>query len=685
MKKISAFIILFSVVVLSVSAQKKLYLSQNPIWTEWEENPVSHPVPPEHASQPAVRLLNDVRIDYRVEGGYIVKHSTSHAIIKVLDKRGIERYSTIMVPLNRGTKVPVIKARSISPSGKINVIDRKRILITEDNSMVVIPVEGVEVNSEIEFLVKEINANDNFGKVHFQYDEPVAHTRFLMSYRKNMLVESKSHNGFPGLTPELVNNRLQYKTEIKDIPALLPEKNSFYALHTMAFEYRVSYYMNDNEEKIKLNTYNNLARKLYDENYKLTNKEYRAVNQFLSSLGVLANGNDVENIKKIEQGIKKHIVLYPFVDYEERKEVIATSARRSMSVYAAGYEDSRNVLDTIISKKAASHKGYIKLFAACLTQAGIPHEIGWAYDRTQHKLDTKFESWKGLDYTVIYFPEQKKFLSPLSKSLRYPMIPVVLAGSKGVFCTIPQRGEVTGGLYKVRNITPLSEKETRHDINTSVTFTKDMDATIDISHEWYGYAAADMRSQLPYVRPENMKKYVTGILELSGNPADILKYSFTNEDVSNYYSNKPLMLYASANLSNLVNKAGNRYLVKAGSLIGSQPHMYEEKTRVTPADLLYPQSYNRTITINIPKGYKIQNPEAVRMSADYLNGELENVISFTSDYRLIKSNKNGDKLVITVNEKYTQLHFPLTEYERFRKVYNTSADFNNVMLILVRK
>jgi hypothetical protein len=73
------------------------------------------------------------------------------------------------------------------------------------------------------------------------------------------------------------------------------------------------------------------------------------------------------------------------------------------------------------------------------------------------------------------------------------------------------------------------------------------------------------------------------------------------------------------------------------------------------------------------------------MNADYLNGELEQVINFSADAKLIKDNKNGDKLVINVDESYNQLHFPLIEYDRFRKVWNTAADFNNVALILTKK
>jgi hypothetical protein len=688
MKKISALVILFSVVALTVTAQKKLYLQQNPRWVEWADTPIVHPVPPEHATQPAVMLLNEVKIDYRVEGGHIVKHSTKHVLIKVLDSRGIARYSTVGIPLKLGTKVPTIRARTISPSGKISVIDKHRILIgmnDEGHYVVVLPMEGVEKNSEIEYLVKEINPNDNFGNEEFQFDIPVAKTRFLLSYRKNMVVEGKAHNGFPDLTPELMNNRLQYKAEINDIPALLKEKNSFYDLHTMAFEYRVSYYNNDNEEKIKLNTYNNLARKLFDENYKLTAKERGAVNEFLSELGVLANGDEMTNIRKIEQGIKKKIVLYPYVGYEERKEVIAARERRSMSVYSAGYEDMRDVVDTILAKRAASYKGYIRLFAACLTQAGVKHEIGWAWDRSEIHIDAAFESWRGLNYTLIYFPNQKKFLSPTAISLRFPIVPEEVAASKGIFCTIPQKGEPNGPLYKVRRITPLPASENRHDLHASVSFTKDMDARVDVSHEWYGMSSAGIRTQLPFVRPENMKKYVNGILELTSNPGEVTSYTFSNDDVSNYYTGKPLTLYASATLSSLVNKAGNRYLVKVGSLIGEQEDIYEERQRIMPVDLQYPHSFRRTITINIPKGYKILNPDAVRLNADYLNGNLDNVISFNADYQLVKDNKNGDKMIITVNESYAQLHFPVFEFERFRQVYNTAADFNNVMLVLVKK
>jgi len=687
MKKVSALILLLSTATLTVSAQKKLYLSQNPRWEEWADSPRVHAVPPEYASQPAVILMDDNTLDYRMEGGQVVKHTTHHRLIKVLDQRGVEEFDELTIPLEHGTRVPQIKARVISPDGKIRYFNFERGYYYTDSKgryTFMWPLDGVEKGAEVEYLVKEISRNDNFGRVTVQSTLPVATSRFRLSYPKNMELETRSFNGFPTVKPELTDNRMKYRVEFSNIPPLMPEKESFYDLRTMAMEYRISYFLNENGEKIKRNTFDSLAHKIHYENYNFTTGDLAAVNEFLRDLDVRPFGNEEENIRKIENGIKGKITLYPYVDFEERKEVLATSTMRSMSVYAAGYDDEKSTLDTVISKGAGSYRSYLKLFAACLTQAGIRHEIGWGWDRTHYRRDLNFESWMGLNQTLIYFPDQKKYLAPTEIYMRYPVIPAEVAGSKGVFNAIPPRGKVTGRLYHIHNINPLPAKENHHDITASVSFNKTMDAKVDVAHEWSGYPSAGIREALPFVRKENMKEYVTDLVEITDNPEDVTSYSFTNDDPATA-AGKPLTLYASVNSTTLVNKANSRYLVNVGKLIGKQETLFDEKKRTLPVDINYPHSYHYTITINIPKGYKIANPDAARISADYLNGDLEKVINFSSDYKLIRDNRNGDRLVITVRESYSQIHFPLVEYQRYRKVFDAAADFNNLALVMVRK
>ncbi len=689
MKKISVFITLLSVVALSVSAQKKLYLSQHPVFDEWVDSPRVHPVPPKLADQPAIILLNDVEIDYRYEGRTLAKHVKKHMIVKVLNDGGIDEFRTIEIPLERGVKIPEIKARTILPSGEVVKMSPKKIKLALNSRglyVVLIPMEGVEKNSEIEYLVKEVQDGHAFGSMYFQNTLPISKTRFKISYPKDLSFDAKSFNGFPDMKEELHNNRHQMIAEVEDIPALFPEKVSFYEWQRMAVEYRISYYLNGNKEKVKFNTWNKFARYNFDRFYNISKKEKEVVNKFLSELGVKANGNEVENIKKIEDGIKERIVLYSVVDYEERNEVIAHFERRSMSKFSAGYDERREVLDTVLTKKSASHSGYIRLFVACLRQAGIHHELGWAWDRTDDRYDPSFESWNGLDYALIYFPKQKKFLRPTSTNLRYPFYPYNLANSRGVFITIPERGQVTGDLYKIRKIATPSEQQTHKDISASLSFTKDMQPKADISYEWYGFFAEDLREKLPFARPDEAKEIATNIVSFTNNKKSIEKYSFSNVKPQNYSEDKPLTLYTSVNASALLEKAGYRYLVNVGRIIGNHADLYDEKKpRTTPVDLLYPYARNATITVNIPKGYRVLNLNDIHMEADYYNTEVDKVIGFESNYKLVKDYKHGDKLIITVKEFYKQIHFNKYEYWRFRKVYDAAADFANLTLVMTRR
>ena len=168
-------------------------------------------------------------------------------------------------------------------------------------------------------------------------------------------------------------------------------------------------------------------------------------------------------------------------------------------------------------------------------------------------------------------------------------------------------------------------------------------------------------------------------------PENLQKYTISNEGFSNYVNNKPLEIYASLTTTSLVEKAGVNYLVKVGSIIGKQEELYSETERKLPVDLYFPNTQNRTITISIPKGYKVLNPEVLQLSNEYLNGDLDAVIGFKSDYTIIKDKVNGDKLVITITESYSQLHFSTYDYPRYRKVVNTAADFNNVAILIGKK
>lgn len=689
MKKLSSLIFLFSIAALSVSAKQRTASIYREKFEEWADKPIVHPVPPEYKNEPAIVLLNDISYDLRVESKSVNKYLTIHRIVKVLDDKGIEEFNTADLPVHPGTRVPSIRARTILPNGKVKEIAQDMIKVTKNPHgwwSVIIAMEGVEKDAEIELLIKEIVTEDFFGTEYFQFPIPVLTTHFSMSYPKEIVLEEKGYNGFPDAKDTILHNRRRMSVSLYDIPKLKPEPNSFYDIRLMRMEYRLNHfdYINENNKERRY-TWSDLGRRIYDVYSKITDKERAAVNVYLSELGVKQNGDELENIKKIEEGIKTGIVQYGFVDYEERKIVLATNQMRSVSLYDVAYDQTKDVLDSIIRKRAATPSGITKLFVACFVQAGVNFELGLAGNKYQSYFDPKFENWDNMIYHVFYFSDYKKFLSPNSAYLRYPVVPDEMANNKGVFCTIPPNGFPTGQLSEIRTITPLSVNESQSNIAAAVSFTTDMDAQIDISYSYTGYSSVDLRDELA-LEPKNKEKdLVKRIVTIADRPESILKYTISNEGFNNYWTNKPLEITATVNTSNLTEIADKNYLFKVGKIIGPHHQLYNDDERQLPVDLEYPYSQNRTITLNLPVGYKVLNPEAVRMHADYVNKDVQPVISFSSDYTIIPDKKNGDKMVITINEFYKQLHFSPEGYEHYRAVINKAADFNKATLIIVPK
>lgn len=667
MKKLSAYLMLFLATGLSVSAQKKL--SQKPNYVEWEENPKVHPVPPEYAKEPAIMLLYDVSLDYRFEGRRTNMYYTKHKLVKVLDDRGIEGNNKIKIPVGRYTRVPLIKARTILPDGKVKDIAKDMIKVTKNEygqNTIVIAMEGVEKNAEIELLIKAINPMYYFGAEQFQFSVPIAEARFSMSFPKELVFEEKGYNGFPTVRDTIIHNRRKINIVQNDIPAYVPEKYSYNDLYTKRVEYKLVRFVDENENDTKpLQGANEIASGIYNDYIKLNEKEKKAVNKYLTELGVAGAGNELEKIKKIENGIKNNIALY------------------------ADVEGDDNALDSMINKKSATATGYIRLFAACFAQAGVDFELGMAGDRRERKYDAKFENWGNMENQVFYFPHHKKFLSPTNLYCRYPIVDQEILTSKGVFCAIKPgeepKGITTSAIADIIAIAPLPATESVENLVANVSLNKDMEARVDATYTYSGYTATGLRQAIATARPEQKKELMMRLTPLAEKPDQILKHTVANDGFENYYSNKPLEVFTSVNTPDMITKSGSEYLMKIGSVIGHQISLYGKEPRRTPVDVDYPHMVNRTITVDIPKGYKILNPERLNMHADFVDKDVNPVAAFSSSYEIKTDKVNGDKLVVYVKEYYKQIHYSLLEFEHYRRVVNTAADFSAVTLALGKK
>lgn len=649
-------LLLLPFIALAIAAQAQ---PKNKVF-EWDPKPAMHKIPAAFSKESAVIIESDVNLEYRSELNDVNIYRSIHRIVKVMDDKGIEAFNTFTIPMSNGKTIEFIKARTILPNGKIIEIGKdkvKEIKNEEGVPQYMFAMEGVEKNAEIEIQYTEKKPLAFFGAELFQFSIPVLHAAFSMSTPQRMIFQVKGYNGFGSAKDSLIDGTRYYETSRSSIPALHSEPYSDMDANQMRVEYKLCYMPEQNPD-VRMLTWQDLAKQLYKGYYDFSSKEKHAVQKYLEQLQVNDNDAEIDKIHKIEDGIKSNIVFNKDLEGDAAKDI-----------------------DKVITNKTANEEGYARLFTACFTLAGVKHEFGVSSNRFEHPLDEDFENWNYLTTYVIYFPNERQFLAPSYIYYRYPVVPPSLLTNKVILSKTTTIGDVTSAVADIREVAPLPIKESEDNITANVSFTgDDLDPQLEVTHSFSGYTALGIREAVLLLPKDKQKETIQNIVNLSDKPEDVLTYKTANSAFHNYYDNKPLKLMATLKAPQLMEKAGPKYLFKLGDVIGRQQEMYQDTKRELPISIAYPHSENRSITVNIPAGYKVLNPDAIRIHQDDKNANGSATMGFDSDYKI-----DGDKLYVNIKEYYSGLSYPVSYYETFRKVINASADFNKVVLVMVKQ
>lgn len=652
MKKYSLSALLLASFIQLASAQSK---------TPWEAKPTVHKIPAAFSKVSAVVVYEKETIDYVFEFGTAYVYNTVHRIVQVLDDNAIEGFNKMRIT-NSGVAVSDIQARVILPSGKIIEVPKEKILETKTENNLqqfVFAMEGLEKGAEVECKYTLKNNASLFGTEYFQYGLPVMRAEFELKAPSHLVFETKGYNGFPNAKDSVNADTSSafgkiYTASMDNIPELKEEEYNNYEANKMRIEYRISY-LPETKPNQRQFTWNDLAKGMYEGNYTYTDKEKKVVEKYLKSIGVNKADSELDKIKKIEDELKKNISMSGDVGEENES------------------------FDVLVSKKITTESAFKRFFAACLTLAEVPHELGITSNRYEHVLDEKFENWKPLNEYIFYFPGQKKYLAPTAIVTRMPFLPGVFLNNKAVFTKITSLGNIKSAIASVRAIPAEPTSLSNHDLKADVSFKgAGLEPEIKATQILDGYCAIGLRDAFLYVSKEHEKELMSKIMDFAAGMDDLLDYSIQNTALESYYDNKPLLLNATVKANNLMDKAGNKYLFKIGEVIGRQAEMYQNETRKQPIEIAYPHGLRRTLTVQIPEGYKVANPDVVKMNFSYKeDGATKPVIGFLSDYKM-----EGNKMIISVNEYYDMIQLPLSAIEPYMKVINAAADFNKIVLVL---
>jgi hypothetical protein len=621
----------------------------------WDDVPKVQPVSDTFKKESAVFLLEKRIIRYvPAKNDDVNVYRTVHRIIKLMDDKGVEYFNKMTVSPAYGASIEAIKGRTIKANGK--VIDLKNDQIkTKANEngdeQYHLAFEGVEKGDVVEMYYTEKRSFNNFGAEIMQFGLPVEHASFTLEVPDFWIFDAKGFNGFPDATDTVIGKTRIYTADQYKLDAIEEETYSDLTPNLQRVEYKFSY---TGDSKSRLYTWNDMAKRMYESNYSFTDKEMKAVTKFLAPLNLDEKSKEEDKIVAIEDLIKTNVV------YDEK----------------LGGEDYRN-MNFILEKKTSSESGIIRLFIAAFQVAGVKHELGISSNRFEFPIDEKFENWLRPDIYVFSFPGTKQYLDPVATTLRYPMIPAAIRDNNAIFCKVLTVGNLTSALASVKKIPQLDYNQSSNILKADITFDNAMVPMVKLTEGFKGYSAVGIREAVTLITKDKEKELVQGI---SGGIAekvdDIKSYSFKNTGLEHYTDNLPVEIYSEIKAEQLMETAGDKWLFNVGDIIGPQQEMYNEKKRKLPISFPYPHSLIREIVIHIPDGYKISNPESVKIDVA-LGGDK---MGFHSDYTL-----DGNKMTIKINEFYSIGSLPSSEIEPFKKVINAAADFNKVVLIFVKK
>jgi hypothetical protein len=332
-----------------------------------------------------------------------------------------------------------------------------------------------------------------------------------------------------------------------------------------------------------------------------------------------------------------------------------------------------------MKNKQADQLGIIRLYTTFYTLAGIQHYVGATTNRYNEKFDKDFMSWAQIGEIIFYFPETKMFLTPTDLESRYGMLPEKLTNNYGLFIKPVTIGEVTSGLPVTLYIPPVPADNTYFDMDVAVSFGTDFnDATLKQSYRFGGYYSVQPIFDL--IPNENKEELTDNlIINTVGQYNKLVTKEIKNSDINLSPIDSPFVIESEVVVNTLIEHAGNDVIFKIGTLIGRQEEMYDEKDRQNEIEIDYPHHYVRKLKFEIPDGYTVKGLDALNMNIEYsLNNKK--VMGFVSSYE-----KQGKTILVTIKEYYTEVTYPLSEYENFRKVINAAADFNKISLVFVKE
>lgn len=617
-------------------------------------------VPTSLINENEVILQKVYKKEVTVDKKKVQQFSLIHEKILINSDKSIERNNKVYLPFRMDESVLTNKLRVILKNGKITELSKADIKEETNNETGVkyhyFAINGLEKGAIIEkiFILEEA-PSFNGRMVSMQGSAYVVNASFELIFPSHLGFKFKSYNGLPEskLTEKAYGeNKNSIKIDasmIKPLPA--DETYANETAHSQFFKYKLD--SNTATGAKNLNNYREFASAVYENLHPEMDKKIdEAIAKFKKDIP--ENKDQTEQIRNIEHKIKTTIS------------------------YNRYFDENQSFADAIKTKQA-NELDMLRLYIALFRKFNINYQPVLTSKRFETYFDKNFETLEQVDEVLFYFPDINKYIEPVSAEYRIPLFNFNYGANYGLFIKEREFGGVKMGVGDIRMI-DIPDGNTTHDFTDIVIdFTKDAEnPEVHTIHKYQGYSATSYQVIKDFVPDDRYKEIIDDIANNFTQEAEKISIKTSNDGIQ-YLGKAPFVIDVKFQGKDLLQKAGDNLLFNVGVLIGKQMEMYQADKRALPVEMYFPHYYTRNITIKLPDGYKISNP-------DVFNIEHYIKIDGTDAGGWRSSAKVSDKLVeVTNHEYYNSMQFPLTVFDEYKKVINAAADFNKIVVVLEKK
>ena len=569
-------LIIFIIVTILVSCTQRSNWDTQINWERLDINTL--PASDQYPNSGAIILHDEAKIETFGDEDDGWTMYSRHRIVKIFDIRG-HQYANMAVPFSPGNEIEDLQARTISPSGKITIVNPNNIydislypnfMLYSDQRAKLFTFPAIENNSVVEYRYNVRYKRHNFGNSWtFQDNIPVLFSKFEI----NIPSESEPVYKLSGIKIEPTIKKApkgfksKYTWEVQDMPAMESEIGMPARKHMLA--------------RLNIASVSTKSWKDVGDWYRRLSKSQMIVSEELKNLVLDITHRKVENSEKLK-------AIYQWV--------IENIRYISVSIGIGSYQP--HLADEIFLNRYGDCKDMSTLLCTMAKEANIDVYPVIISTWQNGNVDSSIVSVGQFNHLIAYCPslgENGIWMDATDNACQYGALPWYDQGRLVLVVTEDS---------SVFKLTPkLKYLSNRTKMEWQVDLESDGSAKIKGENRSWGAQANDLRYDLLIKSEKDKNIWMEKMIaeKCIFSKLDSMSISGTNP------IKDPLIINYTFSTERFTNKVDNDLIFCPGDISSfNLSDYFMEEERAYPVQFKFGMQKQVNLTINIPKDWQVK-------------------------------------------------------------------------------